>query len=282
MRVSVVIPALNAAATIGGQLEAIIGQCAGRSDVEIIVADNGSSDGTREAAARLGAKLPSLRVVDASARRGPSAARNLGAATAQGPVLAFTDADDIVMPGWLETVSGLATRALATGPVRWFGPAVPLSDSWGGAPGPPIHMNFLPYALGTNFIVSRELFVESGGFREDLQTAEDVELSWRFQLSGVGLTYLREARVAAIREGSSLRILRQYYRYGLRDPVLYSEFRERGAPRPSLGAVIRSYLGLVGRLPLLPMAAPRERWLHQAGRRAGRFVGSFRAGCFYP
>jgi glycosyltransferase involved in cell wall biosynthesis len=84
-RISVVIPAYNAAAHLAVCLKALCGQaCAVR---EIIVVDDGSTDDTRTVA-------ESFRVrVLASARRGPAFARNTGARLATGDILLFLDAD---------------------------------------------------------------------------------------------------------------------------------------------------------------------------------------------
>ena len=98
--ISVVIPAFNAETTIADQLGAIARQSDGVA-LEVIVADNGSSDATRTVVETWSERLP-VRLVDASARRGPAAARNIGASSARGDLLIFTDADDVVMPGWLQ------------------------------------------------------------------------------------------------------------------------------------------------------------------------------------
>src|SRR5436305_2382407 len=108
LKLSVVIPCLNAAATIAVQLEALAGQ-SWEGEWEVIVADNGSTDGSREIVESYRGRLPGLRLVDASDRRGQAHARNLGAAAATGDAFLFCDADDEVAPGWL---AGLG-RALA-------------------------------------------------------------------------------------------------------------------------------------------------------------------------
>src|SRR3954447_15734888 len=97
--VSVVIPALNAAGTIGTQLEALAQQDA---DVEweVIVVDNGSSDTTLEVCRSYESRLPALRTLTC-ARPGTSAARNTGAAASSADLLLFCDADDEVAPGWV-------------------------------------------------------------------------------------------------------------------------------------------------------------------------------------
>ena len=105
--VSVVIPVLNGAATISQQLAALAGQTY-RGPMEVLVADNGSTDATVEVVQALSGRLPGLRLVDASARVGTNHARNAGAAAAGGDLLAFCDADDVAAPGWLAgLVAGL-------------------------------------------------------------------------------------------------------------------------------------------------------------------------------
>src|SRR3712207_4277359 len=83
LKLSVVIPCLNAASTIAVQLAALSRQ-SWPGEWEVIVADNGSTDRSRRIAESYGDRLPGLRVVDASDRRGQAHARNLGAAAATG------------------------------------------------------------------------------------------------------------------------------------------------------------------------------------------------------
>jgi len=88
VKVSVVIPAYNAAPFLGKTLRSVLEQSL--SDIEVVVVDDGSSDGTAEVAA----SFPGVRV-HAGARRGVSAARNLGVRLALGAYVAFMDHDDL-------------------------------------------------------------------------------------------------------------------------------------------------------------------------------------------
>src|SRR5207244_3518041 len=90
--ISVIVPVYNAMPMLAEQLEALSKQTY-RGPWELIIADNGSSDGSREIAEAWRSRIPSLRVVDASARRGPATARNVGVEAATGGLLAFCDAD---------------------------------------------------------------------------------------------------------------------------------------------------------------------------------------------
>lgn len=88
IRVSVIVPAFNAARTIGACLEAI--RASVDEQTEILVVDDGSADETPELARRAGA------AVCQQSRQGPAAARNCGAAAAGGDILVFVDSDVII------------------------------------------------------------------------------------------------------------------------------------------------------------------------------------------
>jgi len=89
--------------------------------------------------------------------------------------------------------------------------------------------------------------------------------------------------VVAKREVAALRAtLRQYFRYGERDPRLYRDFRDAGVPAPTLAPALRSWVGVLLRFPLLWRPSVRRAWAHQTGRRAGRLVGSWRVRTWYP
>jgi glycosyltransferase involved in cell wall biosynthesis len=109
-RVSVIVPAYNAAATI----EACVAGIAGQSfdDWELIVADDASTDDT---GARAVATHPGCRVVRADRNGGPAAARNLGISIASGELLAFLDADDEWLPRYLESQVAAFDRACERG-----------------------------------------------------------------------------------------------------------------------------------------------------------------------
>jgi glycosyltransferase involved in cell wall biosynthesis len=101
MKVSVVIPAWNAAATIAETLESIARQTVPPG--EVILVDDGSTDATAEVAQRA---HPGIRVFRQQ-RAGAAAALNRGVRECSGPLLAFLDADDLWVPGKLETQLGI-------------------------------------------------------------------------------------------------------------------------------------------------------------------------------
>lgn len=88
-RVSVIVPAFNAEATIAATIESVLAQSF--DSFEVIVVNDGSTDGTSNVLSRYGRDIT---IVD-QPNRGVSAARNRGARQAKGNFLAFLDSDDI-------------------------------------------------------------------------------------------------------------------------------------------------------------------------------------------
>lgn len=95
-RVSVVIPTYNRARLICETLDSVLAQT--YRDFEIIVVDDGSTDGTQEVVSRYGPSLRYLRQENA----GPAAARNAGIRASGGEYVAFLDSDDLWLPRKLE------------------------------------------------------------------------------------------------------------------------------------------------------------------------------------
>lgn len=95
-RVSVVIPAYNASATLPATLESVLAQT--YLDYEVIVVDDGSADDTADVAERFGGRVRCIRQPNS----GVATARNNGVATSSGDLVAFLDADDLWRPRKLE------------------------------------------------------------------------------------------------------------------------------------------------------------------------------------
>ena len=174
--VTAVIPCYNAAPFLAEALGSVRAQTQPVAD--LIVVDDGSTDGTSDIARALGARL-----LLTGGRQGPSRARNLGARAAQTALVAFLDADDL----WLPPHCALLRTALASAPeaAMAFG-RIQMFGSAGDIPTPrrsPEHDEAaLPELLIDNPIpqsatmVRREVFQELGGYREDMRFAEDYDL----------------------------------------------------------------------------------------------------------
>jgi succinoglycan biosynthesis protein ExoO len=106
--VSVVIAAFDAAACIARAVDSALAQSA--PPAEIIVVDDGSTDGTAELVAGLARAEPRLKLLRQPANRGPAAARNRGIAAAAGDWIAILDADDVFQPERLAYLLAAARR----------------------------------------------------------------------------------------------------------------------------------------------------------------------------
>lgn len=98
-RVSVIIPAWNAESYIRGALDSALNQIL--DDIEVLVVDDASSDGTADLVAAIALADPRLRLLRLAQNGGPSKARNLALAAATGDYIAVLDADDRFAPGRL-------------------------------------------------------------------------------------------------------------------------------------------------------------------------------------
>jgi glycosyltransferase involved in cell wall biosynthesis len=95
-KISVIIPTFNSAKELTKCLESFKTQTISNENYEVIVVDDGSNDGTKDAAA----KYPVRYIYQQN--HGPAAARNNGANQVQGEIILFTDADCEPQPNWIE------------------------------------------------------------------------------------------------------------------------------------------------------------------------------------
>jgi len=234
-RVSVLIPAYNCAATIGEALRSVLEQ-QGAEALEVIVVDDGSTDGTLEALAPWQDRVRVLR----QANRGPAAARNRALAAAQGEYIAFLDADDLWLPGKLAAQLEYLARHRELKVVygrweRWLpdGSVVPVDDyaSSDGeihtAASGWIYTGMLLDSMihSITAMVHREVIDAVGGFDESLRTGEDYDfwlrVTRRFRVAKLARTLARyrihphSATAAEQRENNEYRVLvRALQQYG--------------------------------------------------------------------
>ncbi len=279
--VSVVIPTRNVATLLSNQLEALARQTYG-GPWEVVIADNGSTDGTLELALSWAGKLPGRRVVRARHRRGVNHARNIGAAAARGDLLIFCDADDIATRGWLQAMAEVARTAdIVGGYLDQEALNDPRIRSWRPMPQSrdclPIRLEFLPYAAGASLGVRTAIFRALGGFNEDYASGGDeVEFCWRAQLASHVIAFAPEA-VMLYRFRSELwPHVRQAYGYGRAEAQLYRDFKDRGVPAINASMAARGWVRLLRRLPELTSPEQAGRWLFSAAWRIGRLTGSLR------
>jgi glycosyltransferase involved in cell wall biosynthesis len=220
--ISVVIPARNEAARIGDLVRLVRAQCPDRSELEVIVVDDASADGTMRAAAEAGARVITL---DVAATRGgnPAIARNRGAAASRGDPLVFLDADCTPRPGWLDRLLAVQRWGVeAVGGSLALPPGLPTSarcDYYCGwyhvHPGRPA--GFVRQHPPGNLSVRRAVFLATSGYveRQPIAYAHE-ELAWQAELlrRGGRLFFEPPAIVDHYNRPGLGNLLRRNYRWG--------------------------------------------------------------------
>lgn len=107
MNFSVIIPCYNCAATLETTVNSI--RASGLTDYEILLIDDGSTDGTAAVCDRMSAEYPGIRCIHQE-NAGVSAARNRGIDEVQGDYIWFVDADDTVEPGSVKNAADIVSR----------------------------------------------------------------------------------------------------------------------------------------------------------------------------
>lgn len=181
IRFSVVIPLYNKEREIAATLDGVAAQAL--PPFEVIVVDDGSTDGGAATVARYAEKYPFIKLI-AQPNAGVSAARNRGVTTSSAPYVAFLDADDLWNADYLETVA----RNIAEHPgcgmyctgfdIRRDGGAYPNDTAVTGGVIDNYFITAIKHAVTqtSGVTVPREVFAEAGGFPVGMKLGEDLYL----------------------------------------------------------------------------------------------------------
>lgn len=293
MEYSVIVPVYNRREQIADCVRAVLACDFPRDRFELLVVDNGSTDGSAKAAEEAGARV--LR----EARPNRCAARNRGANEAAGRWLVFTDSDCLPEAGWLEALDR-AVAALPPGsPVAGLGgriasapPQNPV-EAYAELRGildqakflEPGRLNSPPFAATANLAVRRSAFLEAGGFDPESQWGEDADLCWRLAEAGGTLQYVPEAAVIHCHRATPRELWRQTRGYGRAHAWQFRRWRSKWGRRVwfeprhymwALKGLLKSpWCWLSGHTPL----QRRMGWydaIANLGLIAGRIEGSIR------
>ena len=178
-RVSVVVCSYNGGRTLEKCLQSRVGL--EYPEYEVILVDDGSTDDTPEIAAR----FPMVHAIHQE-NRGLSQARNVGLQAATGEIVAYTDSDCVVDPGWLTYLVSKLVRCDAIGV---GGPNLSPEDGRVAAcvaasPGQPMHVlendQVAEHIPGCNMAFRREALEAVNGFDPQFRKAgDDVDICWR-------------------------------------------------------------------------------------------------------
>jgi glycosyltransferase involved in cell wall biosynthesis len=235
MRLSVVIPTYNRLARLQRVLAALEQQTASLAGTEVIVASDGSKDGTNDWLSDRAGSMPGsrLRLVPIiQQNQGVAAARNAGIACATGDIVLFIDDDVVPAPQLIE--EHLATHAAEGEGVVVLGPMLTPADfdmqpwvRWEQAMLVKQYTDMVegrwkptPRQFYTgNTSLARRYLVESGGFDPAFRRAEDVELAYRLGARRLRFVFNAKAVGYHYAERSFNSWLQTPYLYGRNDVI---------------------------------------------------------------
>lgn len=197
-RISVIVPVWNRPVDIERCIRSLQRQTLPADEFEIIIVDNGSTDSTADIARDAGV------CVLIEPRPGSYAARNLGLAAARGEYVAFIDSDCSADENWLEKGLEALDRhpdhAIAAGRIELSAQDMPASSSACDA-----YERIFAFkqernvargvACTANWFGRTELVRQAGGFRSDLKSGGDFDLTRRLHAAGYRLLYAPDALV---------------------------------------------------------------------------------------
>jgi O-antigen biosynthesis protein len=223
-RVSVVVCTYNAERTMAPCLESLAKL--NYPDYEVIVVNDGSTDGSLAIAERFGyCKIIS------QPNKGLSVARNVGAEAATGEIVAYTDSDCVADPDWLNY---LVAKMEAADLVACGGPNFPppedslIPSAVAVSPGGPTHVllsdDTAEHIAGCNMAFRRDVLLQLGGFDPVYRAAgDDVDICWRFQDAGYTIGFSPAAVVWHFRRNTVRAYIGQQRGYGKAEALVYSK-----------------------------------------------------------
>lgn len=238
--ITFVIPVRNDARRLERCLASLLAD-AGAAPIQVIVIDNLSTDGSGDAARRLGAEV--LRLPGSAA-----ALRNAGVARAAAPLIGFVDADHEIAPGWLRAaLEALHDPAVAAVGAPYHAPAdgTWVQRTYDGLRRHPAVVGPAEWFGAGNLVIRRAAFEAVGGFDTTLESCEDVDLCARLRKRGLRLLDVPAMRTVHHGDPPTLGRLfwselwrgRDNIRVSLRAPVSFRNTVSLAIPLVELAAI---------------------------------------------
>ena len=199
MLVSIVICTYNRADSLERALRSLACQTLPSNRFEVVVVDDGSTDGTEAVYKAMSRRLHNLKYISSGTNVGTSRARNLGVGSAKGDQVLFTDDDCIAREDWVERMSSALEREpVVAGAIRsdesdylklchniaQFHPFMTGRNS--GSP---------QFIAGANMGFRRAVLLELQGFYEGQRLAQDMEIVLRARSAGYHVFFAPDAIV---------------------------------------------------------------------------------------
>jgi glycosyltransferase involved in cell wall biosynthesis len=255
-RCSVVIPSRNRALLLERCLISLSKQAIMSDDLEVIVVNDGSTDGTKERANAIAPSLPfSVRILSGNGK-GPAAARNIGWQASSSPIILFTDDDCMLSTKWAANLTTFleenSSYSGVGGEIKRLtnSLAARFTDDIGclNHPGDPTDLFYL---VSANAAYRRRALEAVGGFNELFPCAggEDPDLSFRIRARGEKLAKVSDSIVLHEHPSSLRGVYRMHFRYGRGEYGLHSAgfdgYQSRGSTsmlRRELKEAFKAYL----------------------------------------
>ena len=285
--ISIIIPVWNSPGLLRRCLDALGAQTLSRDMFEIIVIDNGSTDDTSDVAR----SFPGVILLN-EPRPGSYAARNRGLRQARGIYVAFTDADCLPAPDWLEKGLAAAGRHPDAGVLAGRIELFEEGETEGPAFSDYERLFSFPQAYAArgncataNWISRRTVFQEFGGFDERLKSGGDRQMALRIRDAGLPLIHapdmlvlhpVRASRGSLVRKrqrlsggrwertGTPARLLRVLW------ATLYDTGRRLRRAALAPGLSLRRKLAVMRLTVELSLVATLEYWRLFRGQAAAR------------
>ncbi|MEA3339293.1 MAG: glycosyltransferase [Chloroflexota bacterium] len=256
--ISIIVPVYNTEDTLDDCLVALETQTLPGEQYEIVVVDDGSTDGSADIA-----RQHQVRLIQ-QPNAGPAAARNRGARAARGELLLFTDADCAPAPDWLERmmapfrdpkVAGCkgVYRTRQTELVARF-----VQLEYEGKYARMAHQERIDFVDTYSAAYRRDIFLTNGGFDERFPTAsvEDQEFSFRLARQGYRLVCVPQAVVYHRHDVTIGEYWRRKFGIGYWKALLLRWHPERAVRDSHTPQTLKAQVGLIGLLVALLFLAP--------------------------
>jgi glycosyltransferase involved in cell wall biosynthesis len=242
-RISVIIPVFNSILALQVCLDSVLAAMNEYGNAELILVDNGSTDGSYEKIlADYGTRAQILQVKGVPV----SAVRNFGVRAAKGDYLSFIDSDCIVPRDYFHQAIRAfeSTDSYATGSMC----EIPSAPGWIEQTWHSLHKRdadgYVDYLNSGNFIIRRAAFEGVGGFNEHLVTGEDAELCQRLRVAGFKVYECQAVRAVHLGNPKSLRAF--FKRNAWHALGMFGTFNLTTLDKPVLMTVAHLFLTLAG------------------------------------
>ena len=249
--VSVVLATHNRKELLKECLKSLFNQTYPKERYEIIVVNDGSTDGTEEVLKKYAKKAPCIFKCFSQENKGPSAARNLGIEHAKGEIICFTDDDCIADERWIENLVKEFTNEKVGGvggEIVAYNPKTSVEKYARMDQESAIRNSFL---ITCNAAYRKDVLESVNGFDGNLRYGgDDIDVGIKVKLMGYELKYAPDAIVYHKHRTTLNDLIKQRYNYGVGEAILSKKY---GYSSIFMQFIITKLLGLFYSIATLPI-----------------------------